>query len=143
MHKCMCTSLSDVYTYKEKLALYLLLQAKPPEELESLVKEVTDLMETAASTADLGAARRHLVDGMGRLRDGLAASAPHHHGPDTGTAERESPDRWMQEILSSCLHLLCFPKAAVRCSVLPSGGGVGKPFDWRVGGGGVAVGSRV
>lgn len=68
-------------------ALHAALKTKQPEELQSLMKEVTDIMETAASTADLSTARQSLVDGMEKLREGLAASAPLHHSPNTGPVE--------------------------------------------------------
>lgn len=53
------------------------------------MKEVTDIMETAASTADLSTARQNLADSMEKLREGLTASAPLDHSPGTGKTENK------------------------------------------------------
>lgn len=69
------------------------------------MKEVTDIMETAASTADLSTARQSLVDGMEKLREGLAASAPLDHSPNTGKTENEDiQDTWNRSFLSVYLY---------------------------------------
>lgn len=62
-------------TNQDLQALHAALQTKQPEELEQLMEAVTDCMETAASTADLGTARRALLHSMERLRGSLAAPA--------------------------------------------------------------------
>lgn len=59
-------------------------QAKQPEELETLMEAVTDVMETAASTADLSTARQSLLHSVERLTESLAAPAPPEGRPDTG-----------------------------------------------------------
>lgn len=48
------------------------------------MKEVTDMMETAAATADFSRARQSLVDSMEKLREGLAAPSPLDHSLGTG-----------------------------------------------------------
>ncbi|CAG5897427.1 unnamed protein product [Menidia menidia] len=63
-------------------ALHAALQGKRPEELQRLLEEVTDSMETASSTADHRAAREALSRKMRRLRDGLRADS----GPADGVA---------------------------------------------------------
>ncbi|XP_069005546.1 phosphoinositide 3-kinase regulatory subunit 5-like [Embiotoca jacksoni] len=66
-------------------ALHTALQRKQPEELELLLEAVTDRMETAASAADLRAARQDLLHSMERLRESLAV--PAEGCPDTGAVE--------------------------------------------------------
>ncbi|KAM8843998.1 phosphoinositide 3-kinase regulatory subunit 5-like isoform 2-T3 [Spinachia spinachia] len=51
------------------------LQTKQGEELDQLAEAVTERMEAAASTADLGTARRALLHDMEKLRDRLAGPA--------------------------------------------------------------------
>lgn len=68
-----------------KANVLLYFQAKQPEELEKLMEAVTDIMETAASTADLSAARQSLLHSVERLTESLAAPAPTDGCPDTGT----------------------------------------------------------
>lgn len=48
------------------------------------MKEVTDIMETAASTADLSTARQSLLHSMERLREGLEDPALPNHCPNDG-----------------------------------------------------------
>ncbi|KAE8282873.1 Phosphoinositide 3-kinase regulatory subunit 5 [Larimichthys crocea] len=67
-------------------ALHTALQTKRHDELEQLMKVVTDSMETAASAADLSTARQGLIHSMERLRESLAAPAP-ANGSDTGAVE--------------------------------------------------------
>ncbi|KAG8006442.1 Phosphoinositide 3-kinase regulatory subunit 5 [Nibea albiflora] len=67
-------------------ALHTALQTKRPDELEQLMKVVTDSMETAASAADLSTAQQGLLHSMERLRESLAAPAPANCS-DTGTVE--------------------------------------------------------
>ncbi|XP_045892946.1 phosphoinositide 3-kinase regulatory subunit 5-like [Micropterus dolomieu] len=52
-------------------ALHAALQTKGPEELEHLLKAMTDSMEKAASAADLITARQGLLHSMERLRESL------------------------------------------------------------------------
>ncbi|XP_042339119.1 phosphoinositide 3-kinase regulatory subunit 5-like, partial [Plectropomus leopardus] len=51
------------------------------------MEAVTDRMETAASTADLSAARRVLLHSMERLRENVAGPGPADGCPDTGAVE--------------------------------------------------------
>ncbi|XP_074511663.1 phosphoinositide 3-kinase regulatory subunit 5-like isoform X2 [Sebastes fasciatus] len=67
--------------------LHAVLQTKQPEELEQLMEAVTDRMETAASTADLSAARQGLRHSMERIRESLAVPAPADGCPDTGAVK--------------------------------------------------------
>ncbi|TKS91493.1 Phosphoinositide 3-kinase regulatory subunit 5 [Collichthys lucidus] len=67
-------------------ALHTALQTKRPDELEQLMKVVTDSMETAASATDLSTARQGLIHSMERLRESLAAPAP-ANGSDTWAVE--------------------------------------------------------
>ncbi|XP_051904734.1 phosphoinositide 3-kinase regulatory subunit 5-like [Hippocampus zosterae] len=62
------------------------LQRKQPVELEQLLEKVTCCMETAASTADLSAARESLVQTLDGLRRGLLPTSAHDY-VDTGLAE--------------------------------------------------------
>ncbi|XP_034567365.1 phosphoinositide 3-kinase regulatory subunit 5-like isoform X2 [Notolabrus celidotus] len=66
-------------------ALHDALQTKQPEELQRLVEAVTDCMERAASTGDLGSARQDLLHSMERLRESLCGPAKNCRG--TGSAE--------------------------------------------------------
>ncbi|KAI3360150.1 hypothetical protein L3Q82_014469 [Scortum barcoo] len=68
-------------------ALHAALQTKRPEELEQLLEEVTDSMETAASKADLSTARQGLLQSMERLREDLGVPSPNDGCPDTGAVE--------------------------------------------------------
>ncbi|KAM9745867.1 phosphoinositide 3-kinase regulatory subunit 5-like isoform 1-T3 [Menidia menidia] len=67
-------------------ALHAALQGKRPEELQRLLEEVTDSMETASSAADHRAAREALSRKMRRLRDGLRADS----GPADRVATRDA-----------------------------------------------------
>ncbi|TKS91512.1 Phosphoinositide 3-kinase regulatory subunit 5 [Collichthys lucidus] len=67
-------------------ALHTALQTKRPDELEQLMKVVTDSMETAASATDLSTARQGLIHSMERLRESLAAPVP-ANGSDTWAVE--------------------------------------------------------
>ncbi|XP_027141221.1 phosphoinositide 3-kinase regulatory subunit 5 isoform X2 [Larimichthys crocea] len=67
-------------------ALHTALETKRHDELEQLMKVVTDCMETAASAADLSTARQGLIHSMKRLRESLSAPAP-ANGSDTGAVE--------------------------------------------------------
>lgn len=55
------------------------------------MEAVTDIMETAASTADLSTARQSLLHSVERLTESLAAPAPVDGCPDTGTTENIKP----------------------------------------------------
>ncbi|KAK5856770.1 hypothetical protein PBY51_008341 [Eleginops maclovinus] len=61
------------------------LQTKRPEELEHLMQAVNNLMETAASTADLSTARNTLTHSMERLGESLTSAAD--GCTDTGAVE--------------------------------------------------------
>lgn len=65
----------------------MFLQRKQPEELELLLKVITDNMETAASAADLRTAREGLFHSMERLREGLAVPAPTNGCFESGKTE--------------------------------------------------------
>lgn len=62
----------------------MFLQTKQAEELEQLLEVVTDSMETAASTADLSAAKQGLQRSMERLRESLAVPTSADCRSDTG-----------------------------------------------------------
>ncbi|XP_047428317.1 phosphoinositide 3-kinase regulatory subunit 5-like [Mugil cephalus] len=68
-------------------ALHAALQRKESEELEQLLEEVNDCMETAASAADLSVARQDLLDTMERLRESLAVPASADECKDSGAVE--------------------------------------------------------
>ncbi|KAM7386368.1 hypothetical protein PAMA_009135 [Pampus argenteus] len=68
-------------------ALRIALQTKQSDELEQVLEEVTDSMETAASTADLSAAKQGLQCSIERLRISLAVPASANCHSDTGTVE--------------------------------------------------------
>ncbi|XP_030591363.1 phosphoinositide 3-kinase regulatory subunit 5-like isoform X2 [Archocentrus centrarchus] len=63
------------------------LQSKQSEELEQILKALTESMEMAASAADLKSAREGLLQSMERLRESLAVPAPADDCTDTGAAE--------------------------------------------------------
>lgn len=100
--------------------IMLLLQAKQPEELEKLRDVVTDMMETAASTADLSTARQGLLHSMETLIKSLAAEAPLDNCPDTGMMRTpwtfQKPND-CNEVAVSCNNV-CFPR--LWSSKLPS-----------------------
>lgn len=50
-------------------------QEKPTEELQQLLKAITDRMETAASAGDHRTAREGLIQSMERISESLAAPA--------------------------------------------------------------------
>uniref|UniRef100_UPI0037E8953A phosphoinositide 3-kinase regulatory subunit 5-like isoform X1 n=2 Tax=Semicossyphus pulcher TaxID=241346 RepID=UPI0037E8953A len=68
-------------------ALHSALQTKQAEELDQLMKAVTDSMERAASTADLNAARQALLHSMKRVIESLAVPAPANGRPGKGSVE--------------------------------------------------------
>lgn len=84
----------------------MFLQTKQPEELEQLMEAVTDRMETAASTADLSAARQGLRHSMERIRESLAVPAPADGCPDTGKTENINMNK--VEIDTCEVNLLLF-----------------------------------
>lgn len=65
----------------------MFLQTKSPEELEQLMEEVTDSMETAASAADPSTARQDFLHRMERLSKSLAVPAPADDRPYTSKTE--------------------------------------------------------
>ncbi|KAM6905472.1 phosphoinositide 3-kinase regulatory subunit 5-like [Xenentodon cancila] len=68
-------------------ALHGALLRKQPEDLDHLLKAITDAMETAASADDHRTARVELLHSMEKLREGLAVPAPVNGCLDKGAMD--------------------------------------------------------
>lgn len=65
---------------------HVFFQAKQTEELEMLAEKVTDLLETAASAADLCTARQSLVHGIEEIRASLDVTPTGCHNAGSGNS---------------------------------------------------------
>lgn len=63
---------------------HIFFQAKQTEELEMLAEKVTDLLETAASAADLCTARQGLLEGIEEIRASLDVTLTGCHNTGSG-----------------------------------------------------------
>lgn len=65
---------------------HIFFQAKQTEELEMLAEKVTDLLETAASAADLCTARQSLLHGIEEVRASLDVTLTGCHDKGSGNS---------------------------------------------------------